>query len=359
MNFILNFENWSLNEAVRNARREPGSDKEHFEAREDERVLGVIDFSWSQDTESKKEILDRIKEIFPDNNLILGVKKRCMDLFKEEYKRRVGILEDKNFPSGICYGYPVISMFLKVDGKEYPIEFKESGIKYKKNKKGIIQRESNGEPILDTNAKYYKGNQVYIPISNNMLKTVLLYSEDQPKSYIDNFIKTHETDTSGRFLEYRSVSEADVKKLFGSYKYVIEIDSNGDIIEPKMGEPEEIIMTTDSSEYDLSNKTIKLKDLNIIWTLKTGTEDLFTRKRIIKEFQPILLPDNKLRIATMSISPEGEDQGNKGLFVLGKGTKMKIESPRGDATEIKIRNISFGKKPDDSIIGYNIKNISI
>ena len=178
MNFILNFENWSLNEAVRNARREPGSDKEHFEAREDERVLGVIDFSWSQDTESKKEILDRIKEIFPDNNLIIGVKKRCMDLFKEEYKRRVGILEDKNFPSGICYGYPVISMFLKVDGKEYPIGFKEEVKKYKKDKFGNPRIE-NGEPILDTNAKYYKGNQVYIPISNNMLKTDLLNEDDQ------------------------------------------------------------------------------------------------------------------------------------------------------------------------------------
>jgi len=358
MNFILDFANWSLNEALKNARREPGSDKQHFEAREDERVLGVTDFSWAQDPESKKEILEKIKEIFPDNNLILGVKKRCIDLFKDEYKRRIKILEDKNFLSGICYGYPVVAMFLKVDGKEYPIEFKEEGKKYKKDKFGNTRME-NGNPIIDNNAKYYKGNKIYIPISNNMLKTVLLYTEDHPKSDIDYFIKTHESDTSGRDLEYKSVTEKDAEKLFGSYKYVLEIDSKGDIIEPKMGEPEEIIIPTDSSEYDLSAKTIKLKDLNIIWIPKTGNEGQFSRKRILKEIPVQLMSDNKIRVFITGVSDKGVDTGGSTTFTLAKGTKMKLESLRGDATEIRIRNISFGKpdKPGDSIIGYNIKNI--
>lgn len=151
---ILDFERWSLNELYKTL---------HFKEREQERVFAL-----------KRALLPQIvKEEIEKDHSIDSIEEQIKKILIEEMKRRITGLENIKKIALNKTGYPLISPIFNYDGKKYPINLAMESKK------------------IDGSSKLLIGNQIYIPILNQKLITIIPYDYDLNEDEISKKQKNH------------------------------------------------------------------------------------------------------------------------------------------------------------------------
>jgi hypothetical protein len=147
-----------------------------------------------------------------DTSEIEKIKKNILDRISLEIDDRFPKLRTTRFKKGIATGYPLISLYIQYLNKKYPLE---------------IQAESeNAEGI----SKLYTGNQIYIPIINNEIKTIKLYPPDLDNNEIDRNIALHiySREEYQRLIDTKEL-KIEPMRQGDNYVLVLSLYSNGEV----------------------------------------------------------------------------------------------------------------------------------
>lgn len=190
---ILNFTDWEINESWFNMQ------SLHFPERLNQRALGADEIN----------LPDDLKKYF-DPEQYRKIKKDCLTAFKDEILRRKSDLLKKDFPDDSLSAYPFISLFVKFKGKESPSEI--TSIYFDPKKQRSMES---------------RGNQIFIPVVKNELKTLLVYPAKMDSSEIEQKIIQHSIRAYGDTLPFKGISPN------SNFKYILEIGDDGTVGEIK------------------------------------------------------------------------------------------------------------------------------
>lgn len=191
---ILRFKDFSIFESWYN------DQTNHFPDRFNQRILDATLINLPIDIKSNFDV-EKYREL----------KKKCLELFKNESLKRKEDVLKKEFYLDQNTAYPLISFFVLFKGKEYPVEITS---KYYDPEK---QREMESV-----------GSKFLIPIVKNELKTVLAYPGSMDMSQVeDNLIKHLDRIN----LQYDLKNRAPFKGIIqnSGFKYILEIDETGNV----------------------------------------------------------------------------------------------------------------------------------
>lgn len=194
MRNILNFAKWILSESIKTP---------HFEERRADRLLGNPQIMFPSIITNKF-----------DEETLQEMEKEAKKKIVDEFDRRVDDLLKKDFDLSTLTAYPLMSTFVSYMDKKYPLNLKVEG-----------ERNYMGDKVE------YFGNQIYIPISLNTLRTIKIYKDDFTEDQIDLKNRWHFSNNPDIYrkkekakLEYQEtpIDEAE-------YEYVIIATPSGTI----------------------------------------------------------------------------------------------------------------------------------
>jgi hypothetical protein len=171
----------------------------HFKERVEERIVDMKDILLPQ------QLLSRIPT--PASKLKEQVKK----LITDETLSRIKEMEKSSLAFDRNSGYPLIAPYFTHDGVDYPII--------------IVSESSDGKTGVK---KEYRGNQIYVPIRDGKLLTIIPYPANMDDSEIEKRQRDHAIRSFG---ESGGAFKMIPKK--GNYIYKLEV-KDGDVVPYKI-----------------------------------------------------------------------------------------------------------------------------
>ncbi len=208
-----------------------------------------------------------------DNVKIEEIKKNCADLLAKEYDNRLNEeLKWLKFPDKVATGYPIMEAHFKFMGKFYPLN---------------VDVPAN----LKTEQKGKEGNQIYIPIIENIARSIRIFKDDESHEDINKSIEFHAGLSKVKYDEEKL--KYIVTKPKDNYDYKIVIQTDGSVL------TEEESKKVPKENIGMDNSKIKTYNLKqgkpIKFASKLGEDGFITGKvfRIInKKFKKFGRSDN-------------------------------------------------------------------
>lgn len=208
-----------------------------------------------------------------DNGKIEEIKKSCADLLAKEYDHRLNeVLKWLKFPDKTATGYPMMETHFKFMGKFYPLNvYVPANLKAEQSAK--------------------EGNQIYIPIIENIARTIRIFKDDESHEEINKSIEFHAGLSKVKYDEEKL--KYIVTKPKENYDFKLFISSDGTVLTE--GESKKV----PKESFGLDNSKIKTYNLKkgkpIKFASKLGEDGFITGKvfRIInKKFKKFGRTDN-------------------------------------------------------------------
>ena len=240
MKNILKFSKWIISEAIKTP---------HFEERREERLLN-----------NPKILFPEIIINKFDENTLMEMESIAKEKIVAEFDRRIKKIEMEDFNPSIYTTIPLMRIFVSYMGNKYPLNLK-------------VENEKN---YFNEKMEYF-GNQIYIPISLNTIRTIKIYKDDFTEDQIDFKNRWHFNNNP---LIYSKKDRANLRyeitPIGKDFDDVLLATSSGTIRD--FGE-EQIVRGTDGSlgksnkphAYRLSpGREIKWKTKNPDWAFPGG-----------------------------------------------------------------------------------------
>lgn len=148
MKNILKFSRWIISESIKTP---------HFEERRKERLLN-----------NPKILFPEIISNSFDENTLKEMERIAKEKIITEFDRRIKKIESEDFDPSIYTAIPLMRIFVSYMGNRYPLNLK-------------VENEKN---YFNEKMEYF-GNQIYIPISLNTIRTIKIYRDDFTEDQID------------------------------------------------------------------------------------------------------------------------------------------------------------------------------
>ena len=275
------------------------------------------------DTDELEKIYTPENIVFPsvltsyfDEGEIEGIKKQCAKLLAKEYDTRLNEgLKWLKFSDKIATGYPIMGAYFKFKNKFYPLN---------------VDIPAN----LKTEQPAKRGNQIYIPIIENIGKTIKIFQDDETHEEINKSIEFHAGISKAKYDEDKL--KYIVTKPNDKYDYHIVIQTDGSVLTEEEAKkvPKESGSSVDSAK--IQNYNLK-QGKPIRFASKLSEDGFITGKidRVLnKKFKKFGRTDN--------------------WIIVDNFIQMDIEFER-DGKKMKIHKMF---KPDDKIylpLGENKK----
>ena len=233
------------------------------------------------DVEEIEKIYSPENIVFPsmlskyfDNIKIDEIKRECAKFLAKEYDIRLNDeLKWLKFSDKIATGYPLMETHFRFMNKFYPLN---------------VDIPAN----LKTEQPAKRGNQIYIPIIENIGKTIKIFNDDETHEEINKSIEFHAGVGKAKYDEEKL--KYIVTKPKDNYDYRIVIQTDGAVLTE-----EDAKKTPKSKVEELNNSKIQTYNLKkgkpIKFASKLGADGFITGKvfRIInKEFKKFGRSDN-------------------------------------------------------------------
>ena len=240
MKNILKFSRWVISEAIKTP---------HFEERREERLLN-----------NPKILFPEIITNSFDENTLREMERIAKEKIVAEFDGRIKKIESEDFNPSIYTAIPLMRIFVSYMGNKYPLNLK-------------VENEKN---YFNEKMEYF-GNQIYIPISLNTIRTIKIYRDDFTEDQIDFKNRWHFNNNP---LIYRKKDKANLRyeetPIGKDFDYELLATTSGTI--RNFGE-EQTVRDTGGSfgksnkphAYRLTNgREIKWKTKNPNWAFPGG-----------------------------------------------------------------------------------------
>ncbi len=240
MKNILKFSRWVISEAIKTP---------HFEERREERLLN-----------NPKILFPEIITNSFDENTLNEMERIAKEKIVAEFDGRIKKIESEDFNPSIYTAIPLMRIFVSYMGNKYPLNLK-------------VENEKN---YFNEKMEYF-GNQIYIPISLNTIRTIKIYRDDFTEDQIDFKNRWHFNNNP---LIYRKKDKANLRyeetPIGKDFDYELLATTSGTI--RNFGE-EQTVRDTGGSfgksnkphAYRLTNgREIKWKTKNPDWAFPGG-----------------------------------------------------------------------------------------
>lgn len=233
------------------------------------------------DVEEVEKIYSPENIVFPsilskyfDNIKIEEIKRECAKLLAKEYDTRLNdVLKWLKFSDKIATGYPLMTTHFRFINKFYPLNV-------------------DVPPNLKTDQPGKEGNQIYIPIIENIGKTIKIFKDGETQEEINKSIEFHAGISKAKYdedkLKYVITKQGD------NYDYRIVVQTDGSVMTE-----EESKKTPKDKAIAFNNSKIQTYNLKkgkpIRFASKLGSDGFVTGRifRIInKEFKKFGRSDN-------------------------------------------------------------------